>query len=450
MTSRESLDRLFEYLRFPSISTQPEHSVDVRACAAWLSDFLNGIGLAAAVHESGGHPIVLARNSHRAGRRTVLLYGHYDVQPVDPPELWTSAPFEPVIRDGLIAARGATDNKGQTFAHLCGIASALEDGGELPVNLIVLLEGEEEIGSPSLPAFLENNREQLACDVVVISDTGMLGPGVPTLTYGLRGIAAMEIEVRGPAIDLHSGIFGGTIANPITAMARMLATLHNDHGAILVPGFCEAVRPIQAWEREAWAGLGHDAELLRVSGAPALAGEMGFTPTERIWARPTIEINGIGGGYQGEGTKTVLPARAFAKLTCRLVPDQNPDTALDLLEAHLRARQPGRCHDHAHPRAQWRGVSGRPAFRVRPGGAARPATHLRRHRGAHSRRGFDPDCAVLSGNPRRADAAAGVGSAGLQCPLAQRDVSRGKLRGRPKTQPRPARGDRRWVIHGGS
>lgn len=340
MTSRESLDRLFEYLRFPSISTQPEHSADVRACAAWLSDFLNGIGLAAGVHESGGHPIVLARNSHRADRRTVLLYGHYDVQPVDPMELWTSAPFDPVIRDGLIAARGATDNKGQTFAHLCGIASALEDGGELPVNLVVLIEGEEEIGSPSLPAFLESNREQLACDVVVISDTGMLGPGVPTLTYGLRGIAALEIEVRGPAIDLHSGIFGGAIANPITALARMLATLHDDHGAILVPGFCDAVRPIQAWEREAWAGLGHDAELLRVSGAPALAGETGFTPTERIWARPTIEINGIGGGYQGEGTKTVLPACAFAKLTCRLVPDQNPDIALDLLEAHLRRVSP--------------------------------------------------------------------------------------------------------------
>lgn len=270
-----------------------------------------------------------------------MIYGHYDVQPEDPVAEWKSAPFEPVVRDGVIFARGSTDNKGQILAHVLGAAETLKTAGDLPVNLIFVIEGEEEIGSTHLESFLSAHRDELKCDVIAVSDTGMVAPGAPTFTYGLRGIATMEVRVHGPKTDLHSGIFGGAVANPLTALTRMLAMLHDDDARVAVPGFYDAVKPLADWEREAWARLPYgDAQILGVSGAPELFGEAGFTSLERTWARPTAELNGIGGGFQGVGSKTVLPREAFAKLSFRLVPDQKPQDILEKVSAHLRAHCP--------------------------------------------------------------------------------------------------------------
>jgi acetylornithine deacetylase/succinyl-diaminopimelate desuccinylase-like protein len=336
--SASSLDLLFDFLRFPSVSTNPARKADVAACAEWLKRHAESIGLEASLHPTAGHPIVLARNEHRSGRRTVLIYGHYDVQPEDPLAEWVVPPFEPVVRDGVVYARGATDNKGQIFAHLCGVGAALREGGDLPVNVIFLIEGEEEIGSTHLEAFLTENRAQLAADVIAVSDTGMIARGTPTFTYGLRGIASLETVVSGPRTDLHSGIYGGAIMNPATALSRILASLHHADGRVAVPGFYENVRPLEDWERAAWRELPFgDAQMLEITGAPALFGEAGYTSVERTWARPTAEVNGLGGGFQGEGTKTVLPREAFAKLTFRLVPDQTPAEVIEKVSYHLRA-----------------------------------------------------------------------------------------------------------------
>ena len=335
------VETLLEFLRFPSISTDPARRADVARCADWLVAQLTASGLSATLHPTAGHPIVIARNVHQPGRTTVMIYGHYDVQPVDPLELWDSPPFEPRIENGIVFARGATDNKGQILAHILGIAATLREKGKLPVNLIVLVEGEEEIGSAHLEEFLLAHREELRCDIIAISDTGMIARDVPTFTYGLRGIGALELRVTGPATDLHSGIYGGAVANPATAVARLVASLHDADGRVAVPGFYDGVVPLAAWEREAWARLPFgDAELLAVTGAPALFGEAGYTALERTWGRPTAEVNGIGGGFQGTGTKTVLPREAFAKLTFRLVPGQQPADVMAKVQAHLRAQCP--------------------------------------------------------------------------------------------------------------
>lgn len=340
MTS--DLEKLFEFLRFPSISTDSRHAGDVRACAEWLVGMCRSSGLEASLHETARHPVVLARNAHREGRRHVLIYGHYDVQPVDPLALWTTPPFSPEIREGRIWARGSADNKGQMFAHLAGVARTMAEKGDLPVNLTFLFEGEEEIGSPNLAGFLRENRELLACDVIAISDTGMVAPGVPTMGYGLRGIACCEVVVKGPVRDLHSGLFGGAVANPATAVARLIATLHDDKGRVAIDGFYDDVRPLENWEREMWEKVpGVSAEdFLKVTGAPELFGEAGYSAAERTWARPTAEVNGLGGGYQGEGSKTVLPAEAMAKFSFRLVPDQDPQDILRKVEAHFLAHCP--------------------------------------------------------------------------------------------------------------
>jgi acetylornithine deacetylase/succinyl-diaminopimelate desuccinylase-like protein len=285
---------------------------------------------------------VVARNEHRADRKTVLIYGHYDVQPVDPLALWQNPPFEPEIREGKIWARGATDNKGQMLAHILGVEKTLREQGELPVNLIFLFEGEEEIGSPNLAPFLREHREALRCDVIAVSDTGMVAAGVPTMGYGLRGIACAEVTLRGPKGDLHSGIYGGAVANPATAIARLVASLHDSNGKILVDGFYDDVRPLEAWEREMWQQIPGvaDADFLAVTGSPSVFGEEGYSSAERVWARPTAEVNGIGGGYQGEGSKTVLPAEAFAKFSFRLVPDQDPKDILEKVRAHFEKHCP--------------------------------------------------------------------------------------------------------------
>ncbi len=337
-----ALEDLFSFLRFASVSTDSSRAPDVRACADWLCAKLRAMGLDVELHETPRHPVVVARNVHVAGRRTVMIYGHYDVQPVDPLELWQSDPFEPEIRDGRIWARGATDNKGQMLAHVLGVEEILRNQGDLPVNLIFLFEGEEEIGSPNLAPFLTENRDALRCDVIAISDTGMVAPGVPTLGYGLRGITCCEVTLRGPKGDLHSGLFGGAVANPAAAVARLVASLHHADGRIMIDGFYDDVRPLENWEREMWSrvpGVG-DADFLKVTGSPGLFGEPGYTSAERVWARPTAEVNGIGGGYQGEGSKTVLPAEAFVKLSFRLVPDQDPADIMRKVKQHLDSHCP--------------------------------------------------------------------------------------------------------------
>ncbi len=336
-----ALEDLLTLLRFPSVSTSSAHDHDTLAAADWLAQKLLSLGFSVEVKQTPGHPVVLAKNEHRAGRRTVLLYGHYDVQPADPLEEWRTPPFAPTIQNGRIFCRGATDNKGQLMAHVCGMEQTLREHGELPVNLIILFEGEEEIGSPNLKPFLHEYQAELACDVVAISDTGMVAPGMGTLTYGLRGIACCEVTLHGPTIDLHSGIFGGAVANPATMISRLVASFHDGEGRVAVPGFYDAVRPLADWERAAWKRLGDSsAETLQLTGAPELFGEPGYSDLERRWARPTAEVNGIGGGYQGQGSKTVIPRSAFAKFSFRLVPDQEPATILSLVESHLKAHVP--------------------------------------------------------------------------------------------------------------
>jgi acetylornithine deacetylase/succinyl-diaminopimelate desuccinylase-like protein len=336
------LAQLFDFLRFPSVSTDPTRRDDVSACGEWVYNKLKSMGLHAEVYGTPGHPVIFGRNEPRPGIPTVLIYGHYDVQPADPLDLWTSPPFEPRITDdGLIIARGAADNKGQIMAHIVGVETAMVERGQLPVNLLFVIEGEEEIGSPNLEAFLQEHAEMLKCDTVIISDSTMIAPGVPTMTYGLRGIGCIEVRVTGPAIDLHSGIYGGAVVNPITALVKLLATLHDDEGRIAIPGFYDVTEPLQEWERREWAQLPlTEARLLEITGSPALVGEPGYSALERMWARPTMEINGIGGGYQGEGTKTVIPHSAFAKLTFRLVPNQKAVEAIKMVGDHLLANAP--------------------------------------------------------------------------------------------------------------
>ncbi|NLI46336.1 MAG: dipeptidase [Acidobacteria bacterium] len=333
----EHLEQLKELLRIPSVSAQSEHAADTRRCAGWVADHLRGIGLSAEVCETGGHPAVIAEYQGPAGAPTVLVYGHYDVQPADPVELWQSAPFDPIESDGYLLARGVTDDKGQFFAHVKGAEACLRTAGAIPCSLKFLIEGEEESGSAHLNPFIEANRERLAADVVVISDGCQYGPDMPAINFGLRGLAFVEVKITGPDRDLHSGSYGGAVANPVNMLARMIGQLHFADGRIRVPGFYDRVYTATAWEREQFARLPFDAKAYRRStGAPALWGEPGYTPLERTWIRPTLDVNGITGGYQGEGGKTIIPAWASAKITMRLVPDMTPEDTAAKLEAYLR------------------------------------------------------------------------------------------------------------------
>ncbi len=335
------LEGLAEFLRIPSVSTDPERADDVRRCAEYCRDALAGIGFASAkITDTPGHPIVTAEWSHGKGP-TVLFYGHYDVQPVDPVELWTSPPFEPVVRDGKIWARGSADDKGQVYAHMKAWEAWLSEEGRLPCNVKVLLEGEEEIGSPNLPPYLEAHTSDLAADAVMISDSPMFAPGVPSLCYGLRGLCYMEIHVQGARTDLHSGSFGGAVANPAQALARILSGLkdHEHHAAI--EGFYDKVRPLSEEERAEFKKLPfNEVEFRQSLGVPELVGEAGFTTLERVWARPTMEINGMISGFTGTGAKTVLPAVASAKVSMRLVPDQDPDEIAELFRRHVMENAP--------------------------------------------------------------------------------------------------------------
>ncbi len=336
-----ALNDLLAFIRFRSVSTDPAYAADVNACAEWLCAYLKGGGLDSHLFTTAGHPIVVASTPKKPNRPTLLIYGHYDVQPVDPLDLWHSDPFEPKVAEGIITARGATDNKGQIMAHIQGVVETMTEKGECPVNVVFLIEGEEEIGSQNLEPFLEEHSSMLACDVVAVSDTGMVGPGIPTMTYGLRGIAAMEVKLRGPKMDLHSGMFGGTVMNPATAAARIVASLHDKEERVQIPGFYDQVVPLAPWERKEWSTLPlNDEAFQRMTGVSALLGEAGYSAVERVAGRPTAEVNGIGAGYQGAGTKTVIPSEAMIKLTFRLVPDQNPQAILEAAERHIRMASP--------------------------------------------------------------------------------------------------------------
>ncbi|HEY4952055.1 MAG TPA: dipeptidase [Verrucomicrobiae bacterium] len=338
MLAQSQLDDFFSYLRFPTISAEPARKPAMKDCATWLAQKFSSLGFTATIHETAGAPVVLAKSPFSPAKKTILIYGHYDVQPVDPISLWRNDPFEPVIKNGFVIARGATDNKGQTICHILGAEAALKARGELPVNLIFLIEGEEEIGSPNLGKFLESHREELKCDTIIISDTSMAGPGFPAITCGLRGIACLEVKITGPKTDLHSGMFGGAIANPATELVRLLAKLHNADGAIAVPGFYDDVIPVTETERASWRNIPFDDQaILEATGVSKLSGEENFTALERLWIRPTAEINGLTSGYQGDGSKTIIPREASAKLSFRLVPKQNPDVIAARVRDYLNS-----------------------------------------------------------------------------------------------------------------
>jgi acetylornithine deacetylase/succinyl-diaminopimelate desuccinylase-like protein len=336
-------DQLFDLLRIPSVSARSEHNADTARAAEWVAESLRGVGLTAKVHATKGHPIVVGEWRGAEGAQTILIYGHYDVQPAEPLELWDSPPFEPTVRDRKIFARGSVDDKGQLFLHVKALEAHLTTRGTLPVNIIVLAEGEEEVGSDHLAEFIEAHAKELACDSVVISDSAMFAPGLPSILSSLRGLAYFQIDVRGPATDLHSGSYGGAVMNPAMALARILATMHDADGHIAIDGFYDDVRDWGDVARRQMKQLPFDEKGFREeTGSPELFGEKGYTTLERLWMRPTCEVNGLLSGYTGEGAKTVLPAVAMAKVSCRLVPDQRPEKIEQLMRAHvLRVCPPG-------------------------------------------------------------------------------------------------------------
>lgn len=330
-------EELFEFLRIPSVSARSEHRGDMARAAEWVATSMREAGLTAEIMDTGGHPVVLGEwRGAGENAKTVLVYGHYDVQPAEPLELWESPPFEPELRDGKIFARGSVDDKGQLFLHIKAIQAHLATRGKLPVNVIVLAEGEEEVGSDNLAPFIERHLGRLACDYVVISDSAMFAPGQPSILSSLRGLTYLEITVEGPSGDLHSGSYGGAVVNPAMALSRILATFHDEQWRVAIPGFYDSVRDWSAEAREQIRSLPFDEEQFRGEvGAAALDGEHGYSTLERLWTRPTCEVNGLLSGYTGEGAKTVLPARAMAKVSCRLVRDQDPEEIERLVRAHV-------------------------------------------------------------------------------------------------------------------
>jgi acetylornithine deacetylase/succinyl-diaminopimelate desuccinylase-like protein len=329
-------DELFEFLRIPSVSAKSEHNADVVRAAEWLKALLEKAGLSATVHKTPGHPIVTAEWRGAPDAPTVLVYGHYDVQPAEPLDLWTSPPFEPTIRDGNIYARGSVDDKGQLFLHVKALEAHIATRGRLPVNVVVIAEGEEEVGSDNLEHFVENHRELLGCDAVVISDSAMFSPGQPSILSSLRGLSYFEINVQGPSMDLHSGAYGGAVVNPATVLAKIVSSFHDENWHVAIDGFYDSVLEWPRSSKEEMRELPFDESVfLKETGAGELGGEAGYTTLERLWSRPTCEVNGLLSGYTGEGAKTVLPSKAMAKVSCRLVPDQNPSEIAKLLTAHV-------------------------------------------------------------------------------------------------------------------
>lgn len=336
------VDELKEFLRIPSVSTDAVYNDDVRRAAGWLADEFRRIGMAKVqVMETEGHPIVTAEHDVHEDLPTVLVYGHYDVQPPDPLELWDTPPFEPTVRDGNLYARGSSDDKGQVYMHVKAVEAYLSSGEELPVNVKFIVEGEEENGSVHLRPFLEKHADMLSADVVVISDTAMFGEGIPSITYGLRGLAYVEVLLKGPNRDLHSGVYGGAVDNPLIVLSRLIASLHDDSHRITISGFYENVRDLTNDERQVMGSLPFDEKKwLAAVGVTTPRTEAGYSVLESIWARPSLDVNGIWGGYQGPGAKTVLPGMAGAKISMRLVPDQRPDEAVSKIKRYFEANTP--------------------------------------------------------------------------------------------------------------
>jgi acetylornithine deacetylase/succinyl-diaminopimelate desuccinylase-like protein len=343
LTANQSrfVGELTDLLRIPSVSADSAFNADTRRAGEWIASQLRSIGLATEVVETPGHPIIYGEWLGAVGAPTVMIYGHYDVQPPDPLDQWITPAFEPTIRGEHIYARGATDDKGQVLTHIKALEAWMKATGSLPVNVKVVIEGEEEVGSNNLENFLHDRRDRLRSDIAVVSDTSQFGPDKPAITYGLRGIVACEVTLIGPKQDLHSGVFGGAVGNPVNALARLIASLHDDAGRIQIPGFYDDIPPLTDKERAVLAALPFDEAKFRSDlGIADLHGEAGYTTLERRWSRPTCDVNGIKGGYQGEGPKTIIPSRATAKITCRLVPNQDPSRIVAALEQHLRSRCP--------------------------------------------------------------------------------------------------------------
>jgi acetylornithine deacetylase/succinyl-diaminopimelate desuccinylase-like protein len=338
----ENLNDLKEFLRIPSVSTKTQHKQDIERAAQWLSRQLKPAGMdKVEIVPTKMHPLVYGESPQRPDRPTVLFYGHYDVQPAEPLDLWTSPAFEPEVRNGNLYGRGTADDKGQVHIHLKALEALQKTQGELPINVKVMIEGEEEVGSANLWDFVQKNRSRLKADALIVSDTSMLGPGVPSITYGLRGLDYFQVEITGAKQDLHSGVFGGAAPNPITIVAEMIAKLHDKKLRITVPGFYDDVDKLSAKERKAMNSLPwNEKEFRKTVGSPGLAGEAGYTIVESLWSRPTLELNGIWGGYLGEGSKTVIPAKAYAKFSTRLVPSQNPAKIAKQVERHVRQLLP--------------------------------------------------------------------------------------------------------------
>ena len=358
---------LFDLLRIPSVSARSEHNEDTARAAEWVARSMREAGLEATVHPTAGHPVVVGEwRGAGTNAPTVLAYGHYDVQPAEPLELWESPPFEPTVREGKIFARGSVDDKGQLFLHIKALEALLRTRGALPVNVIVLAEGEEEVGSEHLAGFIESHADLLRADAVVISDSAMFAPGLPSILSSLRGLAYFQIDVQGPSVDLHSGSYGGAVVNPAMALARILATMHDGSGRIAIAGFYDKVRDWGEAAREQIRNLPFDEERFRTeTGAPALGGEAGFSTLERLWMRPTCEINGLLSGYTGEGAKTVLPAKAMAKVSCRLVPEQDPAEIEQLMRTHVERFAPKGVTvrvTHLHGGRPWRAELDGPLF----------------------------------------------------------------------------------------
>lgn len=357
---KEYIEELKDFISIPSISTLSEHQQDINTCAKFLVNHLRKIGFenVQLIHTTG-NPVVYADWLHAPGKPTVLVYGHYDVQPVDPIEQWESPPFQPEIREGLLFGRGATDNKGQCFTQLKSFEILFKTIGRLPVNVKLLIEGEEEIGSPNIASFLDRYKDRLNSDVIVISDNAMLSEKQPSVCYALRGLLGFQIDVKGPRVDLHSGsMYGGAVQNPIYALVQLLSSMRNEKGQITIDGFYEDVVPLTEDEKRSLLSLPfHEKELMEKIGVTELAGEEGYTTLERVWARPSLEINGIFGGFQGEGIKTIIPSEAHAKVTCRLVPDQDPTIIERCIHKHIERHTPKgvqvdvKFREHIHPYA---------------------------------------------------------------------------------------------------
>jgi acetylornithine deacetylase/succinyl-diaminopimelate desuccinylase-like protein len=338
----ENLAELKEFLRIQSVSAKSEHKPDIERAAHWVAEKLRDAGLEnIEIVPTKMHPLVYAESLHAPNKPTILFYGHYDVQPAEPLELWTSPAFEPTVRNGNLFGRGTADDKGQVHIHIKALQALQKTAGKLPINVKVMIEGEEEVGSVSLWDFVKQNRQRLKADALVVSDTSMLARGVPSITYGLRGLNYYQMEISGPSQDLHSGVFGGAVPNPITILAQTLAQMHDRNLRVTVPGFYDAVAALSRPERKALNSLPwKEKEFRKTVGAPALCGEKGYTIVEQLWTRPTFEVNGIWGGYTGEGAKTVIPSKACAKLSTRLVPNQNPAKIAKLVERHIRQLLP--------------------------------------------------------------------------------------------------------------